>query len=412
MGKSSGPNSIPIKLLKVLDLQISNNLSILINESFEIGIFPEKLKIAKVIPIFKKGLASRKSNFRPISLLSVFSKLFEKLMHKRLYRFLEICEILFCMQFGYRTGHSTDHALISLTETIKSSLDKNRYGCGIFIDFQKAFDTVNHEILLKKLEHYGIAIARNWFYSYHSCRKQFVSVNGHSSSLREISCGVPQGSVLGPLLFLIYINDLPNSSQFLSFFLFAYDTHIYYESNDLVILMRKVNKELKKVKLWLDSNKLALNVDKTNFVQFHSPRKKLSEYADLKIGKQFIQRTLYVKFLGVMMDEHLTWRCHTTELSKKLSRTAGILFKVQHHVPLPILICLYNSLFSSFLNYGISAWGLTYETYLNPLFRLQKKILRAIKFQPFSAPSSPIFHTLKIPKLSRCATHKYLNLRL
>ena len=163
--------------------------------------------------------------------------------------------------------------------------------------------------------------------------------------------------------------------------------------------MRKVNKELKKVKLWLDSNKLALNVDKTNFVLFHSPRKKLSEYADLKIGKQFIQRTLYVKFLGVMMDEHLTWKYHTTELCKKLSRTAGIFFKVRHHVPLPILICLYNSLFSSFLNYSISAWGLTYETYLNPLFRLQKKILQAMKFQPFSAPSSLIFHILKILKL-------------
>ena len=113
MGKSSGPNSIPIKLLKVLDLPISNDLSILINESFETGIFPEKLKIAKVISIFKKGLASRKSNYRPISLLSVFSKLFEKLMHKRIYRFLEICEILCRMQSGFRTGHSTDHALVS-----------------------------------------------------------------------------------------------------------------------------------------------------------------------------------------------------------------------------------------------------------------------------------------------------------
>jgi hypothetical protein len=224
-------------------------------------------------------------------------------------------------------------------------------------------------------------------------------VNGCSSSLCDISCGVPQGSVLGPLLFLIYINDLPNSSQLLSFFLFADDTNIYCESDDLAILTRNVNKELKKVKLWLDSNKLALNVDKTNFVLFHSPRKKLTEYSDLKIGKQYIQRARYVKFLGVLMDEHLSWKYHTTELCKKLSRTAGIFFKVRHYVPLPTLICLYNSLFSSFLSYGITAWGLTYETYLNPLFRLQKKILRAMQFQPFSAPSSPIFLSLKLLKL-------------
>ena len=186
-------------------------------------------------------------------------------MHQRLFRFLEVCEVLFCMKFGFRTGHSTDHALISLTETIKASLDKKRFGCGIFVDLQKAFDTVNHDILLKKLEHYGIrGTPLNWFKSYLSNRKQFVSINGHSSSLANISCGVPQGSVLGPLLFLIYINDLPDSSHFLSFFLFADDTNIYCESDNLELLTKKVNRELKKVKLWLDSNKLALNIEKTN----------------------------------------------------------------------------------------------------------------------------------------------------
>ena len=156
-----------------------------------------------------------------------------------------------------------------------------------------------------------------------------MSINGHSSSLSTISAGVLQGSVLGPLLFLIYINDLPNSSQFVSFFLFADDTNIYCESENLQLLIRKVNRELKKVKLWLDSNKLALNIEKTNFVIFHSPRRKLPDFKNVKIGKQYIQRCKYVKFLGVLMDEHLTWKFHITELCKKLSKAVGIFFKTK-----------------------------------------------------------------------------------
>ena len=399
-GKSSGPNRIPIKLLKVLDPYISVTLSSLINESFETSTFPDTLKIAKVIPVFKNGLSTKTSNYRPISLLSIFSKIFEKVMYQRLYKFLEVGELLFDMQFGFRSGHSTDHALVSLTENIKASLDKNRFGCGIFIDLQKAFDTVNHDILLKKLEHYGIrGIALNWFESYLRNRKQFVSVNGHSSSTCDITCGVPQGSVLGPLLFLIYINDLPNSSKLLNFFLFADDTNIYFESDDPTRLSRTVNKELKKVKSWLDCNKLALNIEKTNFVLFHSPRKKLPNLVNLKFGKSSIKKTKYVKFLGVLVDEHLSWKYHINELYKKLSRTIGIFFKIRHYIPNETLICLYNSLFSSFLSYGIIVWGLTYTSYLNPLFLLQKKIIRCIKFQPFTAPSTPLFHSLKIMKL-------------
>ena len=306
------------------------------------------------------------------------------------------------MRFGFRSGHSTDHALVSLTESIKLSLDNNRLACGIFIDLQKAFafDTVNHDILLKKLEQYGIrGTALSWFKSYLSDRKQFVSVNGISSLTSGITCGVPQGSVLGPLSFLIYINDLPNSPKILTFFLFADDTNIYFESDDLTRLTKKFNKELNKVKSWLDCNKLALNIDKTNFVLFHSPRKQLPDLINIKVGKKNIIRVKYIKFLGVLVDEHLSWKFHLNELCKKLSRATGIFYKVRHYVPLQTLICLYNSLCSSFLNYGIIVWGLTYDSYLNQLFLLQKKILRCIKFQPFTAPSAPLLHSLKIIKL-------------
>ena len=266
-GKSLGPNSIPMKVLKCLSPLISSPLSQIINESFQSGIFPDKMKLAKVIPLFKKGCPLTASNYRPISLLSVFSKITEKVMYERLYKFLEKHEILYTLQFGFRASHSINHALVSLTEAIKNSLDNRKFGCGIFIDLQKAFDTVNHDILLMKLEHYGIrGTAQDWFKSSLSGRKQYVSINGSNSSYLNVTCGVPQGSVLGPLLFLIYINDLPRASSKLAFYLFADDTNIYYEAGSLAELQSVVKKELKKVKMWLDVNKLSLNIDETNFI--------------------------------------------------------------------------------------------------------------------------------------------------
>ena len=239
-------------------------------------------------------------------------------MYERLYKFLEKHEILYSLQFGFRASHSINHALVSLTEAIKNSLDNRKFGCGIFIDLQKAFDTVNHHILLMKLEHYGIrGTTLNWFESYLSDRKQCVSVNGSYSCYLSVTCGVPQGSVLGPLLFLIYINDLPLSSSKLAFYLFADDTNIYCESESPDQLQSLVNRELKKVKMWLEVNKLSLNIDKTNFIIFKSPQRSLPETVSIKIGKFPIKRTCYVKFLGVLLDENLSWKYHLTELSKK-----------------------------------------------------------------------------------------------
>ena len=238
--KSIGPFSIPINLLKILKLHISHPLSKLINESFLKGVFPSKLKIAKVIPLLKQGDPKNTSNYRPISLLPVFSKLYEKVMYKRLYSFVTSNKIIHPLQFGFQENHSVDHALISITEAIRNTLDDRKYGCGVFIDLQKAFDTANHDILLSKLEHYGIrGTPLKWFKSYLSDRYQYVSVNGEDSNLMKITCGVPQGSVLGPLLFLLFINDLPYVSKKLNFYLFADDTNIYYESESPEKLAKK-----------------------------------------------------------------------------------------------------------------------------------------------------------------------------
>ena len=396
-GKSLGPNSIPMKILKSLSSLISIPLSQIINESFKSGVFPDKLKLAKVIPLFKKACLLTASNYRPISLLSIFSKITEKVMYERLYKFLTKYEILYALQFGFRASQSINHALVSLTESIRNSLDNKKFGCGIFIDLQKV---INHDILLTKLEHYGIrGISLAWFKSYLSERKQYVPVYGSNSSHLEVTCGVPQGSVLGPLLFLIYINDIPLSSSKLSFYVFADDTNIYYEAENLYQLQRTINNELKKVKVWFDVNKLSLNIDKTNYIIFKSPQHSSSESVSIKIGCFTVKRTSYVKFLGVLLDESLSWKYHLTEPSKKLARTCGMFFKVRHFLPIDVLICLYNSLFSPFLQYGIVVWGLTYESYINPVFLLQKRAVRAISFEQFTSPSSPIFLDLKILRL-------------
>ena len=207
-------------------------------------------------------------------------------------------------------------------------INNGNHGCGIFTDVKKAFDTVNHTILLKKLEHYGIrGVPLQWLDLYLSARKQYASVNGHSSDELEIKHDVPQGSVLGPLLFLLYINDLLSISKKLTFYLFADDTNIYFESSNLLHLHKTINKELRKVRKWLESNRLALNIDKTNFVIFHSAGKVMCDNITIKIGKKKIHRENHVCFLGVLLDSALSWKTHITELSKKFSQTVGLFYK-------------------------------------------------------------------------------------
>ena len=198
--------------------------------------------MAKVTPVFKKGSRQDKDYYRPISVLSIFSKIFEKAMFKCLYGYLESHNILYPLQFGFRQKCSTNHALIQITESIRNSIDNN--GCGIFIDLKKAFDTVNHSILLSKLIHYRVrGKAYDWFHLYLSNREQFVGIYGHKSDSLLITCGVPQGSLLGPLLFLLNINDLPITLKLLSFHLFADDTNIYCSHKNLNDLELILNQE-------------------------------------------------------------------------------------------------------------------------------------------------------------------------
>ena len=206
--------------------------------------------------------------------------------------------------------------------------------------------------------------------------------------------------MLGPLLFLIFINDLPKVSKFLNFYLFADDTNIYYESFDLLNIQKIVNRELRKVRKWLEANRLALNIDKTNFALFHSSRHNLTEHIVLKIGNKQLKQESHVCFLGVLLDSTLSWKFHISGLSKKLARTAGLFYKIRHYAPQDTLMLLYHAIFAPFLTYGVSFWGLTYPSMLDSISALQKKIFRIVTFSDKTAPSSPIFDCLQVLKFS------------
>ena len=397
--KSSGPNSIPTDILFLLKDFISIPLMHIFNLSFSTGQHPDLFKISKVIPIFKKGSRLLVSNYRPISLLSNLNKILEKLVHNRVYKFLEDFNCLYSLQFGFRQKHSTNHALIDITETIRSALDNKKYVCGVFVDLQKAFDTVNHEILVAKLDHYGIrGVANNWFSSYLSNRTQFVSILGFESDTKPMRHGVPQGSVLGPLLFLIYINDLHCSIKHSKVYHFADDTNLLNISNSSKRLQKLVNADLKILYNWLLANKISLNCDKTEIIFFHKPGEPVPS-VKIKMNGHRIFPSKFIKYLGVYLDETLNGNFHCKELAKKLKRANGMLCKARYYINNDDLVTLYYAIFSSHLIYGSQIWGQYISTFNSKIFKLQNRALRIISFANFRADSNPLYSNLKILKL-------------
>ena len=227
-------------------------------------------------------------------------------MYNRLYKYLTDNNILYKKQFGFKTGHSTEHAIIQLVDQINSNFEKDQYTLGVFIDLSKVFDTVDHKILIAKLENYGINRTNLlWFKSYLENRKQFIQYDKSSTYYKSIIFGVSQSSILlGPLLFLIYINDLHEASNILDSIMFADDTNLFYFHQNINDLFSTVNSELECINQWFKANKLSLNIEKTKYTLFHkkSAKNEISGIPDLKFGSKNIEKTSPIKFLGVMLD--------------------------------------------------------------------------------------------------------------
>ena len=413
ISKSTGPFGIPMLLLKTFKEFFSIWLSVLINLSFETGEFPTLLKMAKVTPIHKKESKLDYLNYRPISLLSVFSKIYEKCIYTRIYHYLLENNLIYSKQFGFRAGYSVNHAIISLTEYIRRKLDAGEYVCGVFVDLGKAFDTVHHDILCEKLKAYGLrGNINNLLKSYLNERKQYVSINGIDSEVRDVTCGVPQGSSLGPLLFLIYINDFRTCLSETGCGHFADDTFIIFSSKTPKTIETIVNTELKSVVTWLRLNKLSLNAGKTELIFFRSNHHPLNyDKISIKLNGLKLTPVDYIKYLGMYIDKHLNWNTHIDELCKKLSRANGILSKLRYNAPLDVCKRVYYAIFFSHLINGCNLWCLTSRNQnIARVERLQKKCVRIMTFAPFNAHTNPIFQDLELLKVQDVIKSQQLKL--
>ena len=388
--KTKGPDDVTVHLIKLSKQFIIQPLTHIINLSMSKGVFPEGLKQTRVIPIHKGGSRMNMSNYRPISITSAFSKIIEKVMQIRLQSYFTSKSILYEYQFGFRTNHSTSLALFEVMEQIFYARDNGEYVLGVFLDIKKAFDTVNHNILLQKLHHYGVrGLCLDWFETYLDNRQICTNIGSSKSNKCNLNYGVPQGSILGPLLFLIYINDMHKCTNH-KLRLFADDSNLFIFSKTIEELYKHANLAINNVKNWLNSNKLAINIDKTNYMIFKPNDKINSEILNKKLQLSIdgieITRVNVVKYLGMKLDEMLTFTDHVQAIIRRLNSCIGVFYRHRCLLNSKCRKLLYFSMINSILTYGVEIYGAACKSVLNELVISVNRTLRVLQFKKIESP--------------------------
>ena len=409
--KASGIDDISNKILKIAAPAIYNSLTLIFNKSIEQSEFPDDLKIGKILPIFKSGERNDANNYRPISVLSCISRIFERLIYEQFYSYLVNNSLLNPRQSGFRSLHSTVTALLDLSNEWCFNIDRGMINGVIFLDLRKAFDTVDHSLLLTKLKFIGIDNRTlKWFRSYLSGRRHKSFVNGILSDEQPITCGVPQGSILGPLLFLVYINDLTTSLEFSTGRMYADDTNITFASNNLIDLEREMNKDLRNIATWLTANKLTLNILKSEYMLISS-RQRIAAFGGnfkLECNGMSLSMVVKTKCLGLQIDKHLTWDSHVNSITKKVVSALVMLKRIKRLVPYKNLISVYKSTIEPYFDYCSTVWNSIGSELSSKLQRLQNRAARIITGARYTKRSKEVlsrlgWQTLKQRRLEQTA---------
>ena len=382
------------------------------------GCVPDDLKVARVTPIYKSGSKDDFSNYRPISIVPICSKILEKIVHKQLYVYVSDNQLMYDGQSGFRKHHSTCTALIKTIDKWNMEIDKGNYVGAVFVDLSKAFDMVNHTLLIDKLSSLGITgIENRWFQSYLNNRTQCVSLNGTISTPNVIRSGVPQGSILGPLLFLLFINDMPKNIVNCSIDMYADDTLIYVCHNDIDVIEKCLNEDLASLSKCLDRNVMKANVSKTKTMILGTPPR-ISRIRDVNIIMNGIavERVNTFKYLGITIDANLQWNDQINNICRKMCNSLGIMRRIKPFVPQSSLVTIYNTMFLPHLDYGIILWSNCGNTNLSRIQKLQNTAMRIILSAPFRTHINDMLKTLgfmdvrnRISYVTGCMMYKVIN---